>query len=53
MKDTESEKRLVDSIIAPAASISQAMAQLERAGTGALFDRWRHPASCAARPITE
>ncbi len=37
MKDTESEKRLVDSIIAPAASISQAIAQLERAGTGALL----------------
>ncbi len=37
VKDTESEKRLVDTIIAPAVAISQAMAQLERAGTGALL----------------
>ena len=37
MIDTESEQRLVDSIIAPTIAISQAMAQLERAGTGALL----------------
>ena len=37
MKDTESEKRLVETIVEPAISISQAMAQLERAGTGALL----------------
>ena len=37
MKDTESEKRLVETIVEPAVSISQAMAQLERAGTGALL----------------
>ena len=37
MKNPENEKRLMDSIIALNASISQAMAQLERAGTGALL----------------
>ncbi len=37
MKGAEREKRLRDSILAPTASISQAMAQLERAGTGALL----------------
>lgn len=37
MKDTESERRLTDSIIAPTVSISEAMEQLERAGTGALL----------------
>jgi dTDP-glucose pyrophosphorylase/CBS domain-containing protein len=37
MKNVEREKRLKDSIIAPGASIAQAMAQLDRAGTGALL----------------
>ena len=44
MKDTESEKRLLDTIVGPDISISQAIAQLERAGTGALLlcDADRH-----------
>lgn len=37
MKDSEKEMRLANSIVAPDASISQAMAQLERAGIGALL----------------
>jgi dTDP-glucose pyrophosphorylase/CBS domain-containing protein len=37
MKNSEKETRLADSIVAPGTSISQAMAQLERAGIGALL----------------
>jgi CBS domain-containing protein len=37
MKNSEKETRLADSIVAPDTSISQAMAQLERAGIGALL----------------
>ncbi|MBA2678183.1 MAG: CBS domain-containing protein [Ktedonobacteraceae bacterium] len=37
MKDAESEKRLTESIVRPDVAISEAMAQLERAGTGALL----------------
>ena len=37
MKNSEKETRLADSIVAPGTSISQAMAQLERAGVGALL----------------
>jgi dTDP-glucose pyrophosphorylase/CBS domain-containing protein len=37
MKDSEKETRLANSIVAPGISISQAMAQLERAGIGALL----------------
>jgi len=37
MKDSEKETRLADSIVAPGTSISQAIAQLERAGIGALL----------------
>jgi len=37
MKNSEKEARLADSIVAPGTSISQAMAQLERAGIGALL----------------
>lgn len=37
MKNSEKERRLADSIVAPGTSISQAMAQLERGGIGALL----------------
>ena len=37
MKNSEKETRLADSIVAPGTSISRAMAQLERAGMGALL----------------
>ncbi len=37
MTNSEKETRLADSIVAPGTSISQAMAQLERAGIGALL----------------
>jgi dTDP-glucose pyrophosphorylase/CBS domain-containing protein len=37
MKDSDRETRLADSIVAPGTSISQAIAQLERAGIGALL----------------
>jgi dTDP-glucose pyrophosphorylase/CBS-domain-containing membrane protein len=37
MKNSEKETRLAQSIVVPGISISQAMAQLERAGTGALL----------------
>ncbi len=37
MENSERERRLADSIVAPSASISQAMAQLERGGIGALL----------------
>ena len=37
MKDSEKETRLADSIVTPGTSISRAMAQLERAGVGALL----------------
>jgi dTDP-glucose pyrophosphorylase/CBS domain-containing protein len=37
MKNSEKETRLADSIVVPGASISEAMAQLERAGIGALL----------------
>ena len=37
MKNSENKTRLADSIVAPGTSISQAMAQLERAGIGALL----------------
>jgi dTDP-glucose pyrophosphorylase/CBS domain-containing protein len=37
MKKSEKETRLANSIVAPDASISQAMAQLERAGIGAVL----------------
>jgi dTDP-glucose pyrophosphorylase/CBS domain-containing protein len=37
MKNSEKERRLADSIVSPGASISQAMAQLERGGIGALL----------------
>ena len=37
MKNSEKETRLANSIVAPGTSISQAMAQLERAGIGALL----------------
>jgi dTDP-glucose pyrophosphorylase/CBS domain-containing protein len=37
MKNSEKETRLADSIVAPGTSISQAMEQLERAGSGALL----------------
>lgn len=37
MTNSEKQTRLADSIIAPGTSISQAMAQLERAGIGALL----------------
>src|SRR5271157_4129067 len=37
MKNSEKETRLADSIVAPGTSISQAMAQFERAGIGALL----------------
>jgi dTDP-glucose pyrophosphorylase/CBS domain-containing protein len=37
MKNSGKERRLADSIVAPGTSISQAMAQLERAGIGALL----------------
>jgi dTDP-glucose pyrophosphorylase/CBS domain-containing protein len=37
MKNAEKETRLADAIVAPSTSISRAMAQLERAGIGALL----------------
>ncbi len=37
MKDSDRETRLADSIVTPGTSISQAIAQLERAGIGALL----------------
>jgi dTDP-glucose pyrophosphorylase/CBS domain-containing protein len=37
MKNSEKETRLADSIVAPGTSISQALAQLERVGIGALL----------------
>lgn len=37
MKNSDKETRLADSIVAPGTSISQAIAQLERAGIGALL----------------
>jgi dTDP-glucose pyrophosphorylase/CBS domain-containing protein len=37
MNTAEDEKRLLDVVVSPGNSISQAMAQLERAGTGALL----------------